>query len=139
MPRFAPTALLLSLALSACSVQCEHAIAEDEIAQSRGVDPRVDYASLTRFGPWDDRNYKLTLEDLEYLAPNEHELHDPIPAFFRVELRKEMPNLRRSGPGQYPRSAVPLFVQRYGGIQTGKRAKTDSEDCPETKSKNNKK
>jgi hypothetical protein len=85
-----------------------------------GVDARVDYARLAQFGPWDDRNYDLTAEDLEVLAPDEHELHDPIPAFFRVELRKEMPHLRKSGPAQYPRSAVQLFKARYGGLQQDK-------------------
>ncbi len=94
------------------------ALAEEEtgpvqILQSRGVDQRVDYASLTNFGPWDDRNYALTAEDLEYLAPDEDKLHVPIPAFFRVELRKEMPHLRRSGPAQYPRAALQLFELRY--------------------------
>jgi hypothetical protein len=98
------------------------AMAEDQgetytIDQSRGVDQRVDYQSLTKYGPWDDRNYALTVEDLEYLSPDEEDLHDPIPAFFRVELRKEMPHLRRSGPAQYPRSAVPLFQLRYGELK----------------------
>lgn len=87
------------------------------IQQSRGVDQRVDYSSLTKFGPWDDRNYKLVAEDLEVLSPEEDRIDDPIPAFFRVELRKEFPELRKTGPAQYPRSAVPLFQQRYGGLQ----------------------
>jgi hypothetical protein len=86
------------------------------IEQSRGADQRVDYASLQQFGPWDDRNYALTREDLRLLAPNEAELADAIPAFFRVELRREFPQLPRTGPVQYPRSAVPLFQIRYGGL-----------------------
>ena len=97
------------------------------IDQSRGVDQRVDYQSLTKFGPWDDRNYALTAEDLEFLSPDEADLHDPIPAFFRVELRKEMPDLRRSGPAQYPRSAVPLFQLRYGGLKREAEAKEPSD------------
>ena len=119
---FAPA---LSLALVCTQLTCTSVQAHQEtsqvsgIEQSAGVDPRVDYASLTAFGPWDDRNYALTAEDLQYLAPDEHELHDPIPAFFRVELRKEMPNLRRSGQGQYPRSAVSLFERRHGGLRQG--------------------
>ncbi len=86
------------------------------IDQSRGVDQDVDYSRLTKFGPWDDRNYELVRSDLAYLSDDEAELADPIPAFFRVELRKEFPHLRRSGPAQYPRAAVPLFYKRYGGL-----------------------
>ena len=81
----------------------------------RGADRRVDYASLLRYGPWDDRNYTLTLEDLALLAPNESEQRDPIPAFFRVEMRRAWPELRRSGPAEYPRHALPIFRQIYGG------------------------
>ncbi|MEM7351555.1 MAG: sialidase family protein [Acidobacteriota bacterium] len=87
-----------------------------KIVQTRGVDGRVDYASLVRFGPWDDRNYQLTQEDLALLSPTEEEVLDPIPAFFRVELRKAMPNLMRTGPAQYPHSAVPYFRNKYGGF-----------------------
>src|SRR6187549_328879 len=86
------------------------------IDPSRGADPRVDYPSLQRFGPWDDRNYALTREDLAVLAGNEDALTDPIPAFFRVELRREFPQLPRIGEIQYPRAAVPLFQLRYGGL-----------------------
>ena len=86
------------------------------VDQSRGADRRVDYASLQQFGPWDDRNYALTRADLRLLAANEAELHDAIPAFFRVELRREFPQLPRTGSVQYPRSAVPLFQLRYGGL-----------------------
>ncbi len=87
------------------------------IVQSRGVDQRVDYNSLTKFGPWDDRNYALTTEDLEFLSSDEYKLNNQLPAFFRVELRKEMPHLRKSGPAQYPRSALQLFYLRYGGLK----------------------
>jgi hypothetical protein len=86
------------------------------IDQARGADQSVDYASLQRFGPWDDRNYALTRDDLRLLARNEAELADPIPAFFRVELRREFPDLPRTGPVQYPRAAVPLFQLRHGGL-----------------------
>jgi hypothetical protein len=81
----------------------------------RGVDPRVDYPSLAQLGPWDDRNYLLTREDLALLAPNEHELKDPIPVFFRVEMRKLNPGMPRSGAAQYPRSALQIFLMKYGG------------------------
>lgn len=86
-----------------------------EIDQSKGIDSNLVYESLTNFGPWDDRNYKLTTKDLEFLSPNEQELKEPIPAFFRVLLRKNYPNLPKTGPAQYPRSALQIFFQEYGG------------------------
>lgn len=86
------------------------------IVQSLGADPAVSYVSLTKFGPWDDRNYQLTSSDLSLLAEDEAFLTDPIPAFFRVELRREFQHLPRRGPNQYPRAAVPLFNLRYGGL-----------------------
>lgn len=91
------------------------AFAAQPVDQSKGVDPRVDYEAFTRLGPWDDRNYHVTLEDLAYLAPNEHELRDPIPVFFRVEQRKSNPGMQRTGVAQYPRSALQIFEMRYGG------------------------
>ena len=87
------------------------------IDPSRGADARVDYDSLTRFGPWDDRNYQLTQDDLALLAKNEHEQLDPIPAFYRVELRKQFPQIRREGPAQYPLSALNRYLIKYGGYQ----------------------
>lgn len=121
MPTPLTKASVWYVCFGACFFLSSAVLAETEtglvqILQSRGVDQRVDYASLTNLGPWDDRNYALTAEDLEYLAPDEDKLHVPIPAFFRVELRKEMPHLRRSGPAQYPRSALQLFELRYGGL-----------------------
>src|SRR5688500_53734 len=56
------------------------------VQRQRGVDARVDYAALTRFGPWDDRNYQLRQEDLAVLPANESENTEPLPAFFRVAL-----------------------------------------------------
>jgi hypothetical protein len=85
------------------------------IDSAKGLDPRVDYAAFTRLGPWDDRNYLLTQADLGWLAPNEAELGDPIPVFFRVEMRKANPRMARQGPAQYPRSALQIFYQEYGG------------------------
>ncbi|MDX1554785.1 MAG: hypothetical protein R3212_02035, partial [Xanthomonadales bacterium] len=103
-----------------------------DIDQAQGVDPGVDYASLTKYGPWDDRNYQLTKSDLVYFSPEEAKLADPIPAFFRIELRKELANLRRTGPAQYPRAAVPLFYKRYGGlIQNGELVDGSSEYSPQ--------
>jgi subtilisin-like proprotein convertase family protein len=91
-----------------------------EIDPAKGVDPRVDYRSLVEIGPWDDRNYLLTREDLALLAPNEREQRDPIPAFFRVELRRTNPGLPRTGEPQYPRSALQIFFLRYGGFLVDK-------------------
>ena len=85
------------------------------VDRNRGVDPRVDYPAFVRMGPWDDRNYKVTKEDLAVLAPNEEELKDPIPVFFRIELRKAIPGMMRTGPSQYPRSALQVYQQKYGG------------------------
>lgn len=126
------TCLILSALCLLCNaVQAGEGSDAVKIIQSRGADQQVDYASLTKYGPWDDRNYALTADDIKLLAPNEHELHDPIPAFFRVELRKEMPDMRRSGPAQYPRSAVPLFENRYGGLQQETKSQGDERD-PQT-------
>ncbi|HEX9733784.1 MAG TPA: choice-of-anchor J domain-containing protein [Thermoanaerobaculia bacterium] len=101
--------LLFSLTLLALPLGAQ------QVVQSRGVDARVDYAALTRLGPWDDRNYRLTRDDLALLAPDEAAQTDPIPAFFRVELRRSWPTLRRRGPAQYPRSALQIFRQLYTG------------------------
>lgn len=88
------------------------------IRQARGVDSNnVRYETLTRFGPWDDRNYQLTKADLDVLAENEEELADPIPVFFRVRMRKEWRALRTDGPAQYPRSALQIFRQLYTGYE----------------------
>ena len=92
-----------------------NALRAQVINPARGVDPRVIYGQLDRFGPWDDRNYNLTLEDLAVLAPDEALLTDAIPAFYRVLLRSRHPELRRSGPAQYPRSALPRFLIEFGG------------------------
>ncbi|MFL6202869.1 MAG: sialidase family protein [Thermoanaerobaculia bacterium] len=85
-----------------------------KIDNRKGVDPRVDYTALTKYGPWDDRNYALTQADLAWLAPNEADLKDPIPVFFRVYLRKSNPDLRGSDV-LYPRSALQIFEQMYKG------------------------
>ena len=111
-----PAVLLLSLssawARTEAFVDANRTVRLDP---ARGVDRRVDYASLLRLGPWDDRNYALTAEDLRALAPNESDLSDPIPAFFRVRMRQAWPTLPRSGPAQYPRHALPTFRQMFGG------------------------
>ena len=85
------------------------------VDQGKGVDPRVDYPEMANLGPWDDRNYTVTKEDLAVLAPNERELRDPIPVFFRIELRRANPGMPRAGIPQYPRSALNIFEMKYGG------------------------
>ena len=113
--RSASLIVLLTLCIVLCASSSGIAQAIDlTIDQSRGVDARVDYQSLDRLGPWDDRNYQLTQDDLALLAADEHEQTEGIPAFYRVHLRRTM-KLRTSGPGQYPRSALPQFLNRYGG------------------------
>ncbi|NJL28068.1 MAG: exo-alpha-sialidase [Thermoanaerobaculia bacterium] len=106
-------------------------VSAQDVVQSRGVDPQVDYSALKQLGPWDDRNYQLTKEDLAQLAPNEAELSEAIPAFFRVEMRKAWPELLKTGPAQYPRSALQIFEQIYGGYLVGGKLYTGVERGPE--------
>jgi Big-like domain-containing protein len=105
--------LLAAITLAAAALTT--AAAAQPIDQARGVDPQVDYRSFTEIGPWDDRNYQVTRADLAFLAPNERELKDPIPVFFRIELRKSNPGMPRIGVPQYPRSALQIFEMKYGG------------------------
>lgn len=107
-------AVTVVFALLACSGNDVMVGQEYEIVQSRGADPSVDYASLTRFGPWDDRNYDLTAADLEVLPPAEREIVVPIPAFFRVLMRKANPDLP-DNPSAYGRNATQIFFHQYGG------------------------
>jgi len=104
---FFVTALLLVL-VGAASAQT--------IVQSRGVDARVDYASLAEYGPWDDRNYQLNQDDLALLGENETELSVRAPLFFRIEIRERFGNLPTEGLVQYPRSTLPRFLIEYGGF-----------------------
>ena len=85
------------------------------IDNSRGVDSRVDYESLKEFGPWDDRNYDLTLEDLAWLSSNESELREMVPAFYRVIFRQEFTDTATTGMEQYPRSFFNYFLLRFNG------------------------
>lgn len=89
---------------------------EVSISQDRGVDQRVNYSGLTRFGPWDDRNYMLTLEDVQLLPEDDH-LVRGVPAFFKVEYRKKTPEM--AGWNMYPRSMDQEFQLRFGGLMQG--------------------
>lgn len=82
-----------------------------EIRQELGVDPRVDYRALEALGPWDDRNYQLTKEDLEVLPENDHYLHN-VPLFFKIEKRRMEPNIDKF----YPRSTLQHFQMDHGGL-----------------------
>jgi|GEM_PF-3997377 len=86
------------------------------IDNTRGSDPRVDYMDLTRFGPWDDRNYDLQLDDLALLPPGDETLRVAIPAFYRVELRRRFPGMSKSGPLQYAHSVKLAFMAAYDGF-----------------------
>ncbi|MFK7830142.1 MAG: hypothetical protein AB8B57_10220 [Congregibacter sp.] len=90
--------------------------ARARIVQARGQDAQVDYRALTRFGPWDDRNYSVTSADLALLPPNDQYLAD-VPAFFKVFLRKEQPGLG----DYYPRSAAQYFRILHGGLTVNNR------------------
>ena len=103
-------AVLIALAAGVLSP----AVQAQKIDNGKGADPAVDYTSLTKYGPWDDRNYQLTRADLAWLAPNEEDFKDPIPVFFRVFLRKSNPELSRGGV-LYPRSALQIFEQMFKG------------------------
>lgn len=104
----------LSASLALVTFAIALPVSGQTIDQSRGIDARVDYTSLAEFGPWDDRNYLLTQEDIALLAPNERELKEGIPAFYRVHLRKTF-TLAREGELQYPRSGLPRFLNEHGG------------------------
>lgn len=91
------------------------ALAANRVVQSRGADQNLDYATLIQVGPWDDRNYALTLADVAVLSDDETSAKDPVPAFFRVELRRANPGLQTRGPAQYPRSALQRFQIKYHG------------------------
>ncbi len=90
-------------------------IVKFQVSNARGADRRVDYAALQALAPWDDRNYQLTGADLAFLSPAESESQDPVPVFYRVEMRKANPTLLKEGPAQYPRSALNGYIAKYGG------------------------
>ncbi len=120
MRRFHHLMLALVLLLPVLAAVPAHAQQGQAVAlkidAAKGVDRRVDYASLAQVGPWDDRNYLLTAEDLALLPPGERTQLDAIPAFFRVEMRRKNPGMPRTGEAQYPRSALQIFYLRHGGF-----------------------
>ena len=95
-------------------VDTDRTIAIDPL---RGADRKVDYASLVRIGPWDDRNYRLTEEDLAYLPANESDPRSPLPVFFRVAFRRELEKQGYETLSHDPMSALNEFRQRFGGYQ----------------------
>ncbi len=109
--------VIVSMALlGSMGAQLAHADEKAVIEQSRGADPRVDYPGLTRFGPWDDRNYALRKEDIDLLHPNDQYL-PTVPAFFKVLKRKEMAT--QGFPlldDLYPRETDKEFQYRFGGL-----------------------
>jgi subtilisin-like proprotein convertase family protein len=116
MKRFSCLILFVLSLIAALPSFAQTPVVSVRVENSKGVDPKVDYPGLKEFGPWDDRNYQLTAKDLALLPPNERELRDPIPAFFRVEMRRSNPGMPRTGEAQYPRSALQIFYLRYGGF-----------------------
>ncbi len=105
--------LLIGEALSAAEGTRVNVVIE----QGRGVDASLDYKSLLNFGPWDDRNYVLTRADLAVLGPKESSITDPIPAFFRVAMRKANPGMPRDSATPYPLSALNAFLMVHYGYQ----------------------
>ena len=85
------------------------------IVQSKGVDQSVDYASLRRFGPWDDRNYQLTAADIR-LLPADDEYRHGVPAFFKILKRKEAAAEGYPIQEHYPREIDKEFEIRFGGL-----------------------
>ncbi len=97
--------LLVGLLVSAVSA------VNAEIKQSLGVDQRVDYKSLEALGPWDDRNYQLTQEDLATLPANDQYLSH-VPVFFKIQKRRMEPTIGK----YYPRSTLQHFQMLHGGL-----------------------
>lgn len=81
------------------------------IKQEAGVDQKVKYAELMKYGPWDDRNYSITSDDMKMLPAEDQYMHN-VPAFFKIYLRKQQPKLGKF----YPRSAYQQFLIMHGGF-----------------------
>jgi len=103
----------LVVALLSGSAFAADRVVSVSVKRERGADKSVDYTRLMNHGPWDDRNYQLTARDIALLSKDDTKLDDPIPAFFRVELRKKI-----KGPiVHYPMSALNIYLQKYGGYR----------------------
>lgn len=86
-------------------------VSNAKVEQFLGVDQRVDYQILEKLGPWDDRNYQVTKEDLEILPDKDQYLAN-VPVFYKILARKENPEI-----GQYyPRVLYQTFLINYGGL-----------------------
>ena len=107
-------ALLLVSLLSLGAAQAEEQtlIKPDN---ARGVDASVDYAALLAFGPWDDRNYQLTAADIAVL-PVKDKYVAGVPAFFKIQKRREMIEQGFPLDRHYPREIDKEFQIRYGGL-----------------------
>ncbi|HWT15420.1 MAG TPA: hypothetical protein VN581_06515, partial [Patescibacteria group bacterium] len=107
----------LALMFGLCmSVPAQDVKPDDVVVdQARGVDPQVDYAALKALGPWDDRNYQLTRDDLAVIPENDRFLPG-VPAFFKVMKRKEMAEQGFPLYEHYPRETNKDFFFRFGGL-----------------------
>lgn len=85
---------------------------EPVIVQSRGVDARVDYRALAKRGPWDDRNYQLTAEDLALLHPDEQP-PPGVPLYHRVQYWKSQPDVKALP--LYPDSVELMYRREQAG------------------------
>jgi len=112
--RVALLALALALISSTACAQAG-ATPPPTIEQARGVDQRVQYDALTKYGPWDDRNYELTADDVALLHKNDQYLHR-VPAFFKILKRKEYAAEGTPLDDVYPREIHFEFYFRYGGL-----------------------
>ncbi|MCX7553449.1 hypothetical protein OS175_06125 [Marinicella sp. S1101] len=84
-----------------------------DVKQELGADQRVDYTKLVEQygGPWDDRNYQLTADDLSVIPENDQVLRN-VPLFFKVLVRKNAPHLGDF----YNRETYQSFLSMYGGL-----------------------
>ena len=110
------------LLIVGCSVAADEDPSAPKIIQSRGVDQSVDYASLVKYGPWDDRNYDLTAEDLAYLSPDEHELDIRGLAGIRPEADLELGCEARECVGPGPGAWVIGLEEKGHGLAQYPRA-----------------
>jgi uncharacterized repeat protein (TIGR01451 family) len=109
------SSILLLVFLLSAPIMASRASDDVVVDPSRGVDSRVDYAALVKLGPWDDRNYQLRLEDLAVIPANDQRVPG-VPAFFKVQKRKEMAAQGFPLDDIYPREFNKEFYYRFGGL-----------------------